>query len=109
MKKYVPDRSVPIWNEYLQHDTYDDYWKKRNIRQYLKNIKISILVVGGWFDAEDLYGALHTYQALENGEAANQSILVMDPQPIEPGPAGNGNNLLHMILAATQANFSRFD
>ncbi|MBC7510146.1 MAG: CocE/NonD family hydrolase, partial [Ferruginibacter sp.] len=41
-----------IWNEYLKHDTYDAYWKARNIRPYLKNLKIPTLVVGGWFDAE---------------------------------------------------------
>ena len=36
-----------IWNEYLQHDTYDSYWKNRNIRTHLKNIKPAVLIVGG--------------------------------------------------------------
>ena len=68
-----------IWNEYLEHDTYDAYWKKRNIRQYLKNIKIPTLVVGGWFDAEDLFGALHTYEAIEKQSPINNNYLVMGP------------------------------
>ncbi len=68
-----------IWNEYLKHDTYDNYWQKRNIRQYLKNIKIPTLVVGGWFDAEDLFGSLHTYEAIEKQSPANKTILVMGP------------------------------
>ncbi|WP_338871251.1 CocE/NonD family hydrolase [Spirosoma sp. SC4-14] len=68
-----------IWNEYLQHDTYDDYWQKRNIRPHLKNIKPATLVVGGWFDAEDLFGALRTYEAIEKQSTGNQNKLVMGP------------------------------
>ena len=68
-----------IWNEYIQHDTYDAYWKSRNIRPYLKNIKIPTLVVGGWFDAEDLYGALETYTAIEQQNKPNNNRFVMGP------------------------------
>jgi uncharacterized protein len=77
-KKYYNHKSY-IWDEYLQHDTYDDYWKARNIRQHLKNINIPTLVVGGWFDAEDLFGALNTYQSIEKGSATNKNYLVMGP------------------------------
>ena len=67
------------WQEYLAHDTYDDYWRSRNIRQHLKNITIPTLVVGGWFDAEDLFGALHTYEAIEKQSPSNKNFLVMGP------------------------------
>lgn len=77
-EKYFNHRSY-IWNEYLQHDTYDDYWQQRNIRAHLKNIKIPVMVVGGWFDAEDLFGALHTYKAIEQQSPQNKNILVMGP------------------------------
>lgn len=77
-EKYFNHRSY-IWNEYLQHDTYDGYWKARNIRHHLKNITIPTLVVGGWFDAEDLFGSLHTYEAIEKQSAKNNSRLVMGP------------------------------
>jgi putative CocE/NonD family hydrolase len=77
-EKYYNHKSV-IWNEYLQHDTYDAYWKARNIRQHLKNISIPTLVVGGWFDAEDLFGALHTYEAIEKQSPVNTNRLVMGP------------------------------
>jgi len=67
------------WNEYLANDTYNDYWRSRNIRQHLKNITIPTLVVGGWFDAEDLFGALKTYEAIEKQGPANKNFLVMGP------------------------------
>ncbi|MFN8343770.1 MAG: CocE/NonD family hydrolase [Spirosomataceae bacterium] len=68
-----------IWNEYLQHETYDDYWKSRNIRPALKNLKPATLVVGGWFDAEDLFGALRTYETIEKQSPESKNQLVMGP------------------------------
>ncbi|HEX8462130.1 MAG TPA: CocE/NonD family hydrolase [Segetibacter sp.] len=68
-----------IWNEYLQHDTKDQYWQARDIRQHLNNIKPAVLVVGGWFDAEDLFGALKTYDAIEKKNSKNNNKLIMGP------------------------------
>lgn len=68
-----------IWDEYIGHSTYDEYWKARNIRTHLKNIKPAVLVVGGWFDAEDMFGALRTYEAIEKQTSRNDNHLVMGP------------------------------
>lgn len=68
-----------IWNEYLEHDTKDAYWQARDIRKHLLNVKPATLVVGGWFDAEDLFGALHTYGAIERQNPSNKNFLVMAP------------------------------
>lgn len=75
---YLHDSSK-IWNEYLQHATKDAYWQERNIRPHLKNIKPAVLVVGGWFDAEDMFGALKTYEAIEKQTPGNDNRLVMGP------------------------------
>ena len=68
-----------IWNEYLGHSTYDDYWRARNIRTHLKNIRPAVLVVGGWFDAEDMFGSLRTYEAIEQQSPKNNNRIVMGP------------------------------
>ena len=68
-----------IYSEVLQNDTYNNYWKSRNIRTHLNNIKPAVLVVGGWFDAEDLFGALQTYQSIERQTRANNNRIVMGP------------------------------
>ena len=68
-----------IFNEYLAHPTYDSYWQARNIRTALTNVKPAVLVVGGWFDAEDLFGALTTYQAIEKQNPGASNRLVMGP------------------------------
>ncbi|MBN9379959.1 MAG: CocE/NonD family hydrolase [Chitinophagaceae bacterium] len=68
-----------IWNEYLQHSTYDAYWQARNIRPHLRNIRPAVLVVGGWFDAEDMFGALRTYEAIEKQSPKNNNHIIMGP------------------------------
>ena len=56
---------VPFWNEIMQHGTYDEFWQARDIRPHLKNIKPAVMTVGGWYDAENLFGALETYKKVE--------------------------------------------
>ena len=68
-----------IWNEYLGHSTYDSYWQARNIRTHLRNIKPAVLVIGGWFDAEDMFGALRTYEAIERQSIPNDNRIIMGP------------------------------
>jgi uncharacterized protein len=74
------NKKAKIWNEYLLHNVYDEYWKTRNIRTHLKNIKPAVLIVGGWFDVEDLFGTLQTYKAIKEQSSSNSNIwLVMGP------------------------------
>jgi uncharacterized protein len=77
--KYFGD-SIKIWNDDMNHPDYDDFWKARDPQQYLKNVKPAVLTVGGWFDAEDLYGTLHTYEAIEKqNPRSHPNYLVMGP------------------------------
>jgi putative CocE/NonD family hydrolase len=68
-----------IWNEYLAHPTKDAYWQARNIRPHLVHVQPATLVVGGWFDAEDMFGALNTYKAIEQQNPVNNNRLIMGP------------------------------
>ena len=63
----------------MQHGTYDEFWKARNLRPHLKNIKPAVMTVGGWFDAENLFGALETYKNVEASSPGATNILVMGP------------------------------
>ena len=68
-----------IWNEYLAASTYGGYWEARNIRPHLTNIRPAVLVVGGWFDAEDMFGSLRTYEAIEEQSPNNDNHIIMGP------------------------------
>lgn len=69
----------PFWNEVIQHPNYDDYWQSRDVLQHLTNTKPATLVVGGWYDTEDLYGPLYTYQAMSKNNKEDHVKLVMGP------------------------------
>ncbi|QMU29060.1 CocE/NonD family hydrolase [Adhaeribacter radiodurans] len=71
--------SIPFWNDILAHPDYDNYWKSRNPLPHARNLKPAILTVGGWFDAEDLYGALKTYEQIEKQNPKTNNKLVMGP------------------------------
>lgn len=77
-QKYLKGQ-VAFWNEMVAHPNYDDYWRARNALPHLKNIKPAVLTVGGWFDAEDLYGALNTYKTIERVNPGIYNKLVMGP------------------------------
>jgi len=77
-RKYFHNE-IAFWNDLQQHGTYDDFWKARRVMPHLKNIRPAVMTVGGWFDAEDLYGALNTYQATEKQNPQAYNILVMGP------------------------------
>ncbi|MQA21749.1 CocE/NonD family hydrolase [Rugamonas rivuli] len=63
----------------IEHSTYDDFWKTRNIAPHLKNIKAAVLTVGGWYDAEDLQGPLTTYSSIKRNNPGIYNGLVMGP------------------------------
>jgi uncharacterized protein len=98
---------VPEWNEFLAHPTYDDFWKARNIRPHLKNIRCAVMTVGGWFDAEDLFGALETYRWTERQNAGITNVLVMGPWAHGDWGRGNGDKLGPINFNAKTAEFYR--
>ena len=67
-----------FWQQLKNHPNYDEFWKSRGIIQHLKDIKPATMVVGGLFDAEDLYGPLETYSNIEKN-SSNYNTLVMGP------------------------------
>ncbi len=71
--------NIRWWNEIIQHPNYDDFWKARATPQYLKYIKPAVLVTGGWFDAEDLWGALHTFGSANTQSPKGNVRIVMGP------------------------------
>jgi putative CocE/NonD family hydrolase len=70
-----------FWEELKEHPNYDTIWQSKGIIQHLKNIKSSVatMIVGGEFDAEDLYGPLETYKTIEKYNPDNYNTLVFGP------------------------------
>lgn len=71
--------TMKFWSDMMDHPNLDTWWKARDARAGIKNVKPAMLVTGGLFDAEDAYGAWHTYQALVKQSPATNSKLVIGP------------------------------
>jgi putative CocE/NonD family hydrolase len=72
-------KDVAFWNEMLDHPTYDAFWQARNLRPQLKDVQPAVITVGGWFDAENLFGALQVFQTLDRQSPGTDNRLVMGP------------------------------
>ena len=84
---------VAFWNEVTKHGNYDDFWKSKNLRPHLKAIKPAVMTVGGWFDAENLFGALETFKNTEKNSPDNpNNMIVMGPWD-HGGWRGDGDRL----------------
>lgn len=57
--------TLAFWNKMVSHPDYDKFWKDRNPSLHLKGIEPAVLVTGGFYDAEDCYGAFNTYTQLK--------------------------------------------
>jgi uncharacterized protein len=73
------DDSNFLFHDQLVHTTYDDYWKKRDLSQHMKNIHTAVMTVGGWFDAEDLSGPFKTFHAIDEFNPGAVNTLVVGP------------------------------
>jgi uncharacterized protein len=95
---------VPYWTEELMaHDTYDQYWKDRSLSRNFKNVKCAVLTVGGWFDKEDLWGALNLYKYGEK-QNATANTLVMGPWS-HGGWTGPGSSLGEVKFYSTTGDY----
>ncbi len=70
---------IGFWNDLMAHPDYDAFWQERNALQHFKGIKAATLVVGGFYDAENLYGALNLYKTIEKNNPKGENYLVMGP------------------------------
>ncbi len=70
-----------FWKEIVEHPNYDSVWQSKGIIQHLDKVPATVatMIVGGEFDAEDLYGPLETYKAIEKNGKENNNTLVFGP------------------------------
>jgi uncharacterized protein len=97
----------PAWKEFLAHSTYDAWWQARNIRPHLRNVHCAVMTVGGWFDGEDLFGALETYRWTERLNPGLTNVLVMGPWAHGEWGRGIGDKLGPINFHAKTAEFYR--
>ena len=103
-EKYLQFKN-PYWTDIINHPNYDAFWKARNILPHLKDIKPAVLVVGGWFDAEDLSGTLKTYRTVEQQSPGTMDQLVMGPWVHGGWEGDKGERLGDVSFGSNTADF----
>src|SRR5271166_3149493 len=68
-----------LFNDQAHHNTYDAYWHARDLSRHMKNVRCAVLVVGGWYDAEDLSGPYKTFYAINKFNPQTPTTLVEGP------------------------------
>jgi hypothetical protein len=106
LKKYMEGNSW-LWDDQVHHNTYDDYWKVRNLAPHMKNIHCAVLTVGGWFDAEDLQGPFSTFHAIDQQNQGIFNALVVGPWVHGGWARYDGEHLGRVSFASNTGEYYR--
>ena len=98
---------VAFWNDIVKHPNYDEFWQARHLAPHLKNIKPAVMTVGGWFDAEDLFGTLDVYQSIERQSPGASNMLVMGPWYHGGWARSDGESLGNVSFGAKTSEYYR--
>jgi putative CocE/NonD family hydrolase len=99
--------TIPFWREMMAHPNRDEFWQRRAILPHLKNVAPAVMVVTGWYDAEDLYGSFKTYQAIERMNPQVNNVLVVGPWHHGGWSSTEGERLGKISFGAKTAAFYR--
>ena len=98
---------INFWKELMEHDNYDAFWQDRNLLPHLSNVRAAVMTVGGWFDAEDLYGPLRIYDSVEQKNPGTFNVLVMGPWAHGGWSRGAGDRLGAVRFQSNTSEFYR--
>ncbi len=99
--------SNPLFADQLYHDTFDEYWKVRDLSQHMHNVHCAVMTVGGWYDAEDLSGPWRTYRAIEKDNPGIPNTIVEGPWVHGGWARSDGERLGDAVFNAKTGDFFR--
>jgi putative CocE/NonD family hydrolase len=70
---------IPTWNNFISHPNYDEFWQKQSLPYRLDAPTVPTMHVAGWWDQEDFYGPIKTYEVLEKKDTKHLNYLVVGP------------------------------
>lgn len=98
-----------LFNDQMKHDTYDAYWQARDLSRHMKNVRCAVLVVGGWYDAEDLSGPFKTFYAVSKFNPGTPTTLVEGPWVHGGWARGDGSHLGDVRFNSRTSEYFRAD
>ena len=73
---------LPLWRKVAEHPAYDAFWQGQALDQVMaaQPLQVPVMWLQGLWDQEDMWGAIHCYEAVEPKDTANdKNYLVMGP------------------------------
>lgn len=73
---------LPFWKKVEEHPAYDAFWQGQALDKIMASLplKVPTMWLQGLWDQEDMWGAIHSYEAVEPKDTANdKNFLVMGP------------------------------
>jgi len=68
-------RDVPFWNEWMQHENNDEYWKRGDWTLHAEKIDVPTLYVSGWYDDVGV-GTSLAWAMNQKNRRQNQKIIL---------------------------------
>ncbi|MFZ0745408.1 MAG: CocE/NonD family hydrolase, partial [Terracidiphilus sp.] len=96
-----------LFDDQYKHDTYDAYWQSRDLSRHMKNVHCAVLVVGGWYDAEDLMGPYRTFYAINKFNPETPTTLVEGPWVHGGWARGDGTRLGDVEFGSRTGDYFR--
>jgi len=96
-----------LWDDQYRHNTYDEFWQARELSQHIKNVKCAVLVVGGWYDAEDLEGPFRVFEAMQRNNPQTPVTLVEGPWVHGGWMRSDGDHLGDVSFGAKTSEYFR--
>jgi putative CocE/NonD family hydrolase len=97
----------PLFSDQLYHDTFDSYWKPRDLSQHMHDVHCAVMTVGGWYDAEDLSGPWRTWHAIEKANPGTPNTIVEGPWVHGGWARSDGASLGDISFNAKTSEFFR--
>jgi uncharacterized protein len=74
-------KQLPWWNRFSAHPAYDAFWQLQALDKLVvaRPSNVPTLWLQGLWDQEDMYGAVHTWEALKAAGHESNNHLVMGP------------------------------
>jgi putative CocE/NonD family hydrolase len=104
--KYIKG-AAPFWNDMMNHGTYDAFWEARRVGPHLRDVKPAVLAVSGWYDANNLRGALIVYESIEKQSPKTSSRIVLGPWSHGQWSRGSGDALGDLKFGSMTSQFFR--
>lgn len=73
---------LPWWHKLVEHPAYDAFWQEQALDKRMAStpLKVPTMWLQGLWDQEDMWGAVHSYAAMEPRDTGNTlNYLVMGP------------------------------